>query len=217
MATFITPYSGTAELTAGNGLDITSQGLWVFNKFNLEDAATFYLSLSYPSSAYGGEFSYGAPPAPTSPVSGGELNLSATDWTIANIGNELTSYTDPDTSITYPASKCRIQITGRWEVVRKQNSNSYNSFGVIYSGHTHTDLGDRDIGPYILTYVTLPATYVIQGSGVEGGPQDTFSDHEFYCRLTELATTDNSNYEFQSNTTSRPVWAYNYSKSWQTD
>ena len=156
MATFITPYSGTAELKASNGLEIISQGSWVFNKFNLADAATFYLSLSYPTSAYNGEFSYGAPPAPTSPVSGGELHLSATDWTIADIGNELTSYTDPD-------------------------------------------------------------TYVIQGSGVEGGAQDTFSDHEFYCRLTELATTDNSNYEFQSNTTSRPVWAYSYSKSWQTD
>jgi hypothetical protein len=119
--------------------------------------------------------------------------------------------------ITYPASKCRIQVTGKWRVVRKQNSDSYNSFGVIYSGHTHTDLGDQEIGPYILTYNTQPATYVIQGSGVEGGALDTFSSHVFYCRLTELATSNNSNYEFQSNTTSRPSWVYSYSKSWQTD
>lgn len=200
MPTFITPYSGSAELTASTGLTVTDQGLWTFSKNTYNDGATFGLSLTYPK-----------------PLTGGNLHLSATDWTIADIGNSLTSYTDPDTGITYPASQCRIEVTGRWQVIRQPNSDSFNSQGVEYSGHTHTDLGNRDMGPvFLLTFNTDYATYVIQGANVSGGAQDTFSGHEFYCRVTESATSDNSNREFQSNSITRPAWVYQYSKSWQT-
>ena len=199
---FYTPpgYYGSAELTASNGLNIDDQGLWRLSQAGYNDGATFGLSLSYPH-----------------PESGGNLNLSATNWTIADIGNELTSYYNPDTSETYPSSQCRIQIIGQWQVIRQPNSNSWNSIGVSWAGHTNTDLGNREMSPWLLTYYTNFATYTIQGVDVTGGAQDTFSDHEFYCRITESSTSDNSNKEYQSNTISKPVWAYTYTKSWEID
>jgi hypothetical protein len=72
------------------------------------------------------------------------------------------------------------------------------------------------MNPYLLNYSSPTATYVIQGSGVDGGAQNTFTSHVFECRATETAVSTNSNKEFQSNTITRPVWAYTYSKSWQT-
>ena len=198
MPTFITPYSGQAELTAGTGLTVTSQGLWTYSKSGYNDGATFGLSLTHPS-----------------PLNGGTLALQAEDWPIAEIGNTLTAYTDPDTGITYPASQCRIEVTGHWQVIRQQNSNSFNGQGVEYAGKTKTDLGDRDMGPYLLSFVTRDAMYVIQGADVAGGAQDTFSSRVFSCEVTESATSDNSNKEFQSNTITRPAWVYTYSKSWQ--
>lgn len=215
MPTFITPYSGTAELDASTGLQIIDQGLWQFSRSGYNDGATFGLSLGWPSTAYQGQYNYGAPP-PSTWQSGRLLHLRAQGWTIAGIGNALTSYTDPVTHVTYPASLCRIQVTGRWDVRRQQNSNSFNGQGVDYRGSTQTDQGSREMQPWLLSYQSATATYVIQGSGVMGGAQDTFTDHVFECRVTEEASTDNSNYEFQSNTITRPVWAYTYSKSWQT-
>ena len=202
MPTFITPpgLSGQAELTAANGLTIDSQGRWTYNRFNYSDGAGFGLSLGNPA-----------------PTAGGELRLSATNWPIAVIGNTLTAYTDPDSGTTYGPERCRIQVTGQWQVPRSPNSDSFNSIGVIYTGSTHTDLGNRDMYPWLLSYTTTSATYVIQGSAVDGGAQDTFSTHEFYCHLTESVDTDNSNHQFQSNSITRPVWVYTYSKSWQTD
>jgi hypothetical protein len=202
MPTFITPtgYSGQAELTAANGLTIEDQGRWTYNRFNYSDGAGFGLSLGNPA-----------------PASGGELHLSATNWSIAVIGNTLTSYTDPDSGTTYGPARCRIQVTGQWQIPRNQNSDSFNSIGVLYTASTHTDLGNRDMYPWLLNYTTDPATYVIQGADVAGGAQDTFSAHEFYCRLTEQAGTDNSNHQFQSNSVTRPVWIYTYAKSWQID
>ena len=89
---------------------------------------------------------------------------------------------------------------------------------MIYSGRTETDEGNRDMGEFLLNFTTTPpVTYVIQGADVTGGALNTFSSHVFYCRITEAATTDNSNREFQSNSIARPVWAYTYTKSWQTD
>lgn len=200
MASFFTPpgYSGTAELTASNGLGIVSQGLWKFSDTGYNDGATFGLSLTHPS-----------------PLSGGSLSLSAQAWTISTVGNELTSYTDPDTGITYPEEKCRIMVAGRWTVTRQPNSNSFNGVGVIYTGSTVTDQGSRSMNPYLLNYISAEASYVIQGSGVVGGAQDTFSTHVFSCEIQESAVTDNSNREFQSNTIARPVWVYTFSKSWQ--
>jgi len=199
MPTFITPYSGTEELTASNGLEIVTSGLWRFSQAGYNDGATFGLSMTYPN-----------------PQSGGELYLQAQGWQIPP-GSDLTSYTDPETSITYPASACRIIITGRWIIPRSPNSNSFNSTGVIYTGgKTETDLGDRNMGPiYLLDYESPPATYIRQGSAVTGGAQDTFSGHVFYCRVTESATSDNSNKEYQSNSIVRPAWVYTYTKSWQ--
>jgi hypothetical protein len=199
MPTFITPYSGTAELTASNGLTVSEQGLWRFSQPGYNDGATFGLSLTHPS-----------------PLTGGTLSLAGQGWTIAVIGNTLTSYTDPDTSITYPASQCRITVTGQWVVVRQQNSNSFNGQGITYGGQTTTDQGGRSQGPYLLTYQSALATYVIQGSAVTGGAQDTFTGHDFTVTCTETATSDNSNREFQSNTIIRPTWNYTYAKSWQT-
>lgn len=199
MPTFITPYSGSAELTASNGLEIRDQGLWQFSRQGYNDGATFGLSLTFPK-----------------PTEGGLLHLSAVDWPIAVVGNTLTSYTDPDTSQTYTAEQCRIVVTGYWSVVRQVNNNSFNSFGVNYVGTTTTDLGDRTMSPYLLTYSSPTATYVIQGSAVDGGAVDTFSTREFYCRVTESTSSPNSNKEYQSNTVTRPVFVYNYSKSWQT-
>ena len=199
MPTFVTPYSGSAELTANTGLTVISPGLWRYSQAGYNDGASFGLSLGHPN-----------------PLSGELLHLRAEDWTIAVIGNELTSYTDPATSITYGPELCRILVTGAWSVIRQQNSNSYNSFNITYVATTVTDLGDRDMNPSLLNYTSPQATYVIQGSGVAGGAQDTFSNHVWEFRATESAASTNSNKEFQSNTITRPVWAYTYSKSWQT-
>lgn len=199
MPTFVTPYSGSAELTASNGLSVVDAGLWTFSRQGYNDGATFGLSLGHPR-----------------PLSGETLHLRAENWTIAVVGNDLTSYTDPQTSITYGPELCRIVVTGAWQVIRQQNSNSYNSFNITYSALTQTDLGDRSMNPYLLSYLSPSATYVIQGSGVTGGAQDTFSNHVWEFRATETAASTNSNKEFQSNTITRPVWVYNYSKSWQT-
>ena len=201
-------------MTANNGLTVTEQGKWLYSQAGYNDRATFGLSLGYPNSAMGPSDFYYGPSQPTfvPTQTGGTLSVSATNWPIAVVGNTLTSYTDPDTGITYPASQCRIQIRGQWQVTRQQNSNSFNGQGVTYGGSTQTDLGDRD---YWGTWITGFATYIIQGADVAGGAQDTFSGHEFFATMTETATSDNSNKEFQSNTVTRPVWVYSYTKSWQ--
>ncbi len=225
MPTFYTPpgYSGAAELTASTGLSIIDRGHWQFSQQGYNDGATFGLSINAPQTTQfydvgadtrGGELTGGAPM--TTPVlSGGLLHLRAENWTIAGIGNELTAYTDPVTSITYPPSRCRIQLIGLWQVERRPNSNSYNSIGVFYSAATVTDLGERSMNPWLLNYSSPQATYVIQGADVQGGSQDTFSDHVFDCQITETVASDNSNRAFASNTVARPVWTYIYSKSWQ--
>jgi hypothetical protein len=197
MPTFITPFSGTAELTASNGLNITSQGLWRFSESGYNDGATFGLSMTYPS-----------------PESGGVLQLRAQAWPLPG-GNALTSYTDPDTGITYPAAACQIQISGRWVIPRGINSNSFNGTGVEYQGTTVTDQGSRSMGPWLLNYESPVATYVIQGSDVTGGALDTFSSHVWHCEITENSTSDNSNRQYQSNTVVRPAWIYSYTRSWQ--
>ena len=198
MPTFVTPYSGSAELTAATGLEIESMGLWRFNQAGYVDNATFGLSLGS-----------------SNPSDTGDLVLQAQNWTIAVIGNQLTAYADPNTGTTYPAAACRIAVTGRWVVTRQVNSNSFNSVGVQYQGLTETDQGLRIMDPVLLNYVSDPITLVIQGSAVAGGAENTFADRLFRCRVTESTRTDNSNRQYQSNTTVRPVWAYEYSKSWQ--
>ena len=200
MPTFITPsgYSGTAELIVDTGLAIVDQGIYTFNQDQYVDGATFGLSLF-----------------PPHVQTGGTLHVEAENWIIAVIGNSLTAYTDPDTHVTYPASQCRIMITGRWQVLRRQNSDSYNSFGVLYAGTTVTDLGTAVMGPDLKNYFSPYASYVIQGADVTGGAQDTFSGQVFSCRATEITSTDNSNGQYQSNTITRPAWVYSYSKSWQ--
>ena len=210
MPTFITPITGTAQLTTATGLTVISQGRWLFSQSGYNDSVTWGVSLGGPTQ--------GAPRAPTATVDSGVLHLQAQAWTIAGAGNTLTAYTDPDTGTTYGADRCRILVTGAWRVPRRPNSNSFNSTGVIYTGLTATDEGERSMTPYLLNYETYaPRSYVIQGAAVSGGAQDTFTAHVFYCRCTETATTDNSNREFQSNSTASPVWAYTYSKSWQID
>jgi len=198
MPTFVTPYSGSAELTAATGLVIENAGLWRFNQAGYVDNATFGLSLGS-----------------SNPSDTGDLVLRAQNWTIAEIGNTLTEYTDPETGTTYPAAACRISVTGRWVVARQVNSNSFNSIGVSYRGLTETDQGSRIMDPFLLNYVSDPETLIIQGSAVSGGAENTFAAKLFRCRVTESTTTDNSNRQYQSNTTVRPVWAYEYSKSWQ--
>ena len=210
MPTFITPFSGTAELTASTGLTVISQGQWQFSQAGYNDGVTFGVSLGGPDLA--------APAAPALVAESGVLELRAQAWHIAGIGNALTAYTDPDTGITYPSDRCRIEITGAWRVQRRPNSNSFNGAGVIYSGRTETDEGLRDMAPFLLDYQTLTArSYRIQGSAVVGGAQDTFSQHVFFCRVRESATTDNTNRLFQSNSVVQPRWIYTYSKSWQID
>jgi hypothetical protein len=197
---FITPqeFQGSAMLSASTGLQVVEAGLWRFSQAGYNDSATFGLTLTHPS-----------------PLESGLLNLQAVNWPIAVIGNDLTAYTDPDSGVTYSADQCRITVTGAWWVQRQVNSNSYNSFGVDHSGVTDTDLGTRSMGPWLLNFRSRSATYVRQGSAVSGGAQDTFSNHVFFCRITETASSDNSNRQFQSNTVARPVWAYTFSKSWQ--
>ena len=208
MATFITPFSGTAELTASTGLNIIDQGSWRFSQSGYNDGATFGVSLTGPS--------VGAPGAPVAAPESGLLHLQALNWTISNIGNQLTEVDDNGTII--PASRCRISVTGQWQVLRQPNSNSFNSTGVIYRGSTETDQGSRDMDVFLLNLKTTPVvSYVIQGTEVEGGALDTFSTHVFYCKVTEIASTQNTNKEFQSNSTVRPAGKYTYSKSWQID
>jgi hypothetical protein len=210
MPTFITPFSGSAELTASNGLDIVSQASWRFSQSGYNDGASFGVSLGGPLRP--------APEAATATPQSGELHLRAQNWPIADIGNTLTSYTDPGSGITYGAERCRIEVRGRWNVGRRPNPNSFNGQGVLYTGRTETDEGNRDMSPFLLNFVGVRLeTYIIQGSAVAGGALDTFSNHVFFCRVTETATTDNSNREFQSNSLARPVWQYSYAKSWQID
>ena len=197
MPNVITPYQGTAELTASNGLEITSQGLWRFSESGYNDGVTFGLSMTYPS-----------------PESGGVLQLRAQGWQIPP-GSDLTDYTDPDTLITYPADACQIIITGRWVIPRGINSNSFNGTEVEYVGTTVTDQGSRGMGPWLLDYLSPLVTYVRQGSAVTGGEIDTFGSHVFHCEITESSTSDNSNRQYQSNTIVRPAWVYTYVKRWQ--
>jgi hypothetical protein len=201
MPTFITPFTGTAELTVATGLEIQEQGLWRFSEAGYNDGATFGVSLYHPR-----------------PTESGVLRVRAQNWTIADIGTALSAYTDPDTGITYGADRCRIEVRGQWQVARRPNSNSYESIGVEYTGITETDQGGRTMDPYLLALATTPLqTYRIQGAAVDGGAQDTFSQHEFFCRCEHTVRTDNSNRLFVSNSIARPAWVYTYSKSWQTD
>lgn len=226
MATFITPYLGTAELTASNGLEILEQGRWRFSQAGYNDGATFGVSLGapyvkgyYENGADTRDIGFDSGPGnlTSQTLDSGLLHLRAINWTIAQIGNHLTSYTDPETMITYAADRCRILVSGQWQVVRRPNTNSYNSFGVIYQGVTETDQGSREMTPWLLDYRSALAEYVIQGSAVEGGAQDTFSDQVFWCRCSHKTNSQNSNREYQSNAIARPVWVYTYSKSWQID
>jgi hypothetical protein len=212
MPSFITPlgFSGLSSLTSSNGLVTQEQGLWQFSQAGYNDGITWGVSLGGPRVA--------APEAAVADPGSGVLDLRAENWSIAVIGNELTAYTDPDTGITYGAERCRIQVRGRWSVPRRPNSNSFNGPGVIYSGVTDTDEGSRLMGPALLDYETPhTTTYRIQGSAVEGGAEDTFSGHVFFCRVEQRVTTDNSNRAFQSNSIVAPQWIYSYSKSWQID
>lgn len=199
---FVTPpgFSGSGRLSAGSGLQILDQGAWQFSQAGYNDGESFGVSLSYPRSE-----------------SSGPLLLRARNWAIPVIGNDLTSYTDPETGDTYPASQCRILLVGRWQVTRQPNSNSFNSFGVSYTGITVTDQGSRAFQGFPQSLITAESQYVIQGAEVEGGAQDTFTDHEFRCECSESTATVNSNRLYQSNSIARPVWAYVYSKSWQID
>jgi len=199
--TFITPpeFSGSAALTSTTGLTAVETGLWLLDPPAWDPGETWAVSLTHPS-----------------PLESGLLHLRAENWPVVG-GTELTAWTDPETHITYGPELCRIEIRGRWIVPRLENSNSYNSFGVIYSGLTQTDQGSRTQGPWLLNYQSDLATYTIQGSGVEGGAQNTFEDHVFECRITQGVSTDNSNRLFQSNAVTTPVWQYHYSRSWQID
>ena len=216
MSTFITPpeFSGTGELTASTGLSTVHQGRWLFSQAGYNDGITFGVSIGWPTPEYSSS-NYGAAPPPSSEIlSAGRLRLEATNWPIPD-GNSLTSYTDPSSGQTYSAEQCQILITGAWSVLRGVNSNSYNSFGVLRSGRTHTDQGSRDMDPWLLSYTAPRVTYVIQGSAVTGGAQNTFASHVFFCDVEEAARGDNSNFAFQSNTVVRPAWAYSYVRRWQ--
>lgn len=210
MPTFITPISGTAQLTTTTGLEIISQGAWLFSQAGFNDDVSWGVSLGGPTEA--------ALKAPAATVSSGVLSLTAQNWTIQGAGNTLTAFTDPDTGVTYGPERCRISVTGGWRVPRRPNSNSFNSTGVIYTGLTETDEGSRTMTPFLLNFDTHELeTYVIQGAAVEGGAEDTFSPHVFFCQCSESVTTDNSNREFQSNSVASPAWRYQFAKSWQTD
>jgi hypothetical protein len=198
--TFITPpgFAGSSVLSASTGLSVITQGNWTFSRAGYNNGETFGVSLGYPNLQ-----------------DSGVLLLRAENWSISVIGNELSSYTDPDTDQTYSADQCRIQVTGYWSVIRQPNSNSYNSFGVTYTGITITDQGSREFQGFPLSFVSNPVTYVIQGSAVTGGARDTFSNHVFFCECSETSTSDNSNRLYQSNTVATPIWIYSYSKSWE--
>lgn len=208
MPTFITPISGTAELTTATGLEIISQGAWLFSQSGFNDGVSWGVSLGGPTQS--------ALKTPAATVDSGLLHLEAQNWPIAGAGNTLTAFTDPATGETYGPERCRITVTGGWRVTRRPNSNSFNSTGVIYTGVTQTDEGSRNMTPFLLDFDTYrPETYVIQGAAVEGGALDTFSPHVFFCQCSESVTTDNSNRAFQSNSTASPVWRYQFEKSWQ--
>ena len=49
MPTFITPYSGSAQLTASNGLEVVESGRWQFSRFSYADGATFGVTLDFPT------------------------------------------------------------------------------------------------------------------------------------------------------------------------
>lgn len=220
MPTFITPsgYSGSAELNASSGLTVVDQGRWFFSRQGYNDGATFGLGLNWPTHPGGDyQFDYGPYTPPMHPQSGGLLNLTAENWSIPVIGNTLQSYTDTDTGITYGPDRCRITVLGRWQVERYVNTNSYNSFNVQFIGTSETDQGGRTMNPDLLSYTSPTTAYYIQGNSVTGGALDTFSNHLFYVRVTEEASTTNSNAEFQSNTITRPIWSYSYAMSWQID
>jgi hypothetical protein len=197
MATFITPFTGSAALTVSTGLNIEDQGTWMFEPPAYVDGITFGVTLANAFNA-----------------NSGELHLRATNWTIPVIGNALTSYTDPDTHITYPASKCQIKLVGRWQIRRTINTASNTSQGVLYNSYTLTDQGDRTKAG---TWYTPYHTFIIQGDQVEGGAIDTFTTHEFWCRIVERTATRNTNGLYVSNTVASPIWAYDYYKSWQTN
>lgn len=210
MPQFITPIAGTAALTTLTGLTVLSQGAWLFSQSGFNDGVSWGVSLGGPTEA--------ALKAPAATVSSGVLSLSAQNWSIVGAGNTLTAFTDPDTGETYGPERCRISVTGGWQVPRRPNSNSFNSTGVIYTGFTETDEGSRAMTPFLLNFDTyVQETYVIQGAAVAGGAQDTFSPHVFFCQCSESVTTDNSNREFQSNSTASPAWHYAFAKSWQID
>jgi hypothetical protein len=196
MPSFFTPpgFAGSAELTVATGLSVQRQGLWQFSQPGYNDGVTFGVSLTHPA-----------------PQASGELWVRAHAWPIAVIGNELTPWTQ-DSQEIYPASQCRIMVTGRWMVVLQSNSNSFNGVGVEYSGSITTDQGSTGFWG---TYQGPLTSYLIQGSGVTGGALDTFTDHVFEARCEQATTTVNSNRQYQSNTICRPAWIYSYSKSWQ--
>jgi hypothetical protein len=54
MPTFVTPYSGSAELTANTGLTVVDAGLWRYSQAGYNDGATFGLSLGHPNPLSGG-------------------------------------------------------------------------------------------------------------------------------------------------------------------
>jgi hypothetical protein len=212
MPTFITPpgNAGSAELTTTTGLTVIDAGAWKFSQSGYNDGVTWGVSLGGPLVP--------APGAPVADPTSGVLHLRAQVWHIAVIGTELIPYTDPNTGVTYGAERCRILVTGRWHVTRRPNSNSFNGQGVIYRGTTDTDEGGRSMTPALLSYATVhDSVYIIQGSAVAGGAQDTFSPHVWFCKCEESVTTDNSNRAFQSNSVASPRWVYRYQRSWQID
>ena len=198
VSTWIEPpdQQGDAELTVATGLEIRSQDLWTLSLSGYNDGATFGLSLTYPR-----------------PEAGGELVVEAQNWPVANIGNDLIPYTDPDTGITYGADRCQILVSGQWQIIRQENSNSFVSFGVTHGGVTETDQGSRD---YWGTLYTPRQTFRRQGAAVPGGAQDTLTTRMWRVRATETATSENSNRLFQSNTILRPAWVYRYLRRWYT-
>ena len=158
MPTFITPFSGTAELTASNGLAIIDQAQYTFSLYQYNDSATFGLSLGGPHRA-----GQGVEPLPTQPITGGLLHLRGENWTIAGVGNTLTSYTDPDTHVTYTAAQCRISVTGRWQVIRQPNFNSFN--GVARPGEIVISQSDSVMYIGNVAGALNPAPILAQNTG----------------------------------------------------
>lgn len=209
---------GQAQLTASTGLEIQDLGRWRFSQAGYNDGATFGLSLGWPAGAESAQdFYWGPRDRQPPPQSGGELSLRAQDWSVATIGNQLTSWTDPATGITWGLERCQILVQGRWQVQRLPNSNSFVSIGISWQGITDTDTGGREMYPWLLDYVGPMRQYLRQGAATPGGAQDTLTTHVLHCRCTEITTSDNSNHEYQSNTLCRPVWAYSWQRRWWVD